>query len=214
MAQVVTNRFAADVISALVLRCPTAAALTAAGPVPPAARCTWKGPTRDLIAHQATCVAVEVACEWPLCKKRMPRGTAATHAAKCGRRAEFCPHCSEVHVGNAAIKKHPANCSAAPSPCTNAGCPVEVKRDGMEAHRAVCAFEVVPCAVPGCGMSLARNAMEAHMTSGVGAHMQALCGEVLSLRARLDAAEAELRRVAAGPAAAAPLSPARKRAKR
>jgi len=209
--QVVPNRFAADVISALVLRCPKTA--DTAGSLPPAAQCTWTGPVRDLVSHQATCVAIEVACVWTQCRKRTPRGTADSHFAECEHRVLFCPHCSVHEFGSAAMTAHAASCSAAPSPCSNPGCTVKVVRDGMEVHRAVCAFEVVPCAVPGCGVSLARIAMEAHMTSGVGVHMQALCGEVLSLRARLDAAEAELRRVAAGPVAAAPPL-ARKRAKR
>ena len=152
---------------------------------------------------------------WALCKKRIPRGAAAAHISKCGRRAEFCPHCSEVLRGNAAVIKHGERCAAAPSPCANAGCGKKVAHDGMEAHRAVCAFEPVTCAVPGCDVKIARSAVDAHMASAAGAHIQVLSSRVLALTARLDDVEAELRRRPAEAAAAvAPTPRGAKRAKR
>ena len=161
---------------------------------------------------------------WPLCSKRIPRGAAAAHVAKCGRRSEFCPHCSEVLRGNAACVKHGARCAAAPSPCPNAGCGKKVVQGGMEAHRAVCTFEVVPCAVAGCDVKLERHAIAAHMASAAGAHIQALSSRMLALTARLNEVEAELgdvkaelrrRPPAAEEAAAAALAPrGAKRAKR
>ena len=151
---------------------------------------------------------------WALCKKRMPRGTANTHTITCESRSEFCPHCSEVLRGNAAVVKHVAVCAAAPSPCPNAGCDANVAQDGMDAHRAVCAFELVPCEVPGCTVKMARNALDAHMTTAAGAHFKALSSTVLALTARLEAAEAELRRYSAEAEAVAPKEGGGKRAKR
>lgn len=204
------NRFAADVISALVLRCPIAASLTPAAAAIPSVQCTWTGPVRDLAAHPASCAAAEVACVWPLCKTRMPRGSLAAHITSCGSRAEICPHCSEVQRGNAAITAHAAVCAAKPVLCSHTGCLQSVARSAMAAHLDGCAFKRVPCGVLGCGVLVARNAMTSHMASAAVAHMQTLTRRVLALTARLDATEAELRRFTGR----APAVPRAKRTKR
>jgi len=192
---VVPNRYAADVIGALAVRCPAGAATAAS--LWQLARCAWTGPLHELASHRSSCVAEEVPCFWAACKKRMLRGIADTHAARCEHRSVFCSKCSHVLSGAVASDTHGARCAAEPARCANAGCDALLLRAAMPAHRAVCAFEVVPCAVPGCRAAVARNAMEAHMASAMAAHMQALCGRVHALTARLEEAERELRRVSA-----------------
>lgn len=189
---VVPNRYAADAIGALAVRCPATV-----DQLWHLVRCAWTGPLHELAAHRSSCVAEEVPCFWALCKKRMLRGIADSHAARCEHRSVFCPKCSHVLNGADAISTHGARCLAEPARCSNAGCDALVLRAAMPAHRAVCTFEVVPCAVPGCRASVTRNGINAHMASAAAAHMQALCGQVVALTARLEDAERELRRISA-----------------
>ena len=162
------------------------------------------GPVRDLAAHRGVCIAELVPCNWCLCSKLVLRGEAEAHAAKCGRRSEFCEHCSEVLRGPAAINRHKKECAAAPVQCTNAGCSKRVAQDAMDAHRAECPFAMVPCAVLGCSALVLRNAMVAHMSAAAGAHVQTLSGQVQALTKRLEDTEVELRRIAAVQAASEP----------
>ena len=196
--QLVPNRFAADTIGDLKLRCPPGNAAGQAVPL-----CAWTGPVSDLAAHQSTCTAEQVPCRWSGCCEVTARGVAATHAVACTHRERFCVDCQEVLLGADAIAPHGASCGGVPMPCPNTGCSASARRGEMEFHRATCAFEIVTCAVPGCGARVARNGMEAHFAAASGAHtaalvgliqtlngsLLALSGHVQALTARLDLAE-------------------------
>jgi hypothetical protein len=208
--RVVPNRYAAEALGELRVRCPRVPSPPAAPAVPPpetrkrkartaaevaaaADGCAWTGTLSALETHAAECALEPVACPNAAagCTATVARRDLSAHAAACPRREVTCPHCESEGFAED-LSKHLTRCHDAPVTCTNAGCGASCARRELPTHRAACPHEEVACPVPGCIERCARSALSAHLVAAQATHLIGLCSHVAVLTRRLSAAEARV----------------------
>ncbi len=105
--RIVPNRFAAELIGAMTLRCPAGAAAGAA------AQCTWVGSVRELARHRFACAAAPQ-CPNAGCGACTAGGAMAAHRAACAFETVSCtvPGCGAAML-RSAVDEHMAAAAGA-----------------------------------------------------------------------------------------------------